>query len=244
MKDLLSSFGKKGKKVLLVGMLAPALAACGHTIDPTRSQIPTYDMPAAVVVQTPPVQLQGRYGIGGVPVAAGPQYVPRGQFAAQPLHSAPNTMVAPGTGYQATPSATMPQTMARSDGSTVIQQSPITVQRPSIVVPQQPVWVGNPPMPIPQPPVVINQPPVVYQQPSVVVRPPQIEFGPPVSTAPVMIPPPVTGMPMQPQSYPQSSQYQQHIPMAMAAPVQPNRMTAPSTVTPTRQGAEDYLPPK
>ena len=208
MKDSLIVFGKQGRKILLVGMLASGLTACGHYADPTMSRMPTYDMPSAVVVQTPPVRLHGGHGGYGMPMASGPHYAPQGQFTAHQV--GPNTMRAPGMGYQASPSHGVPQTMSRADGSTVIQQSPITVQRPSIVVPQQPVWVGNPPMPIPQPPVVIEQPPVVYEQPSVVVRPPQVEFSHPVRTTPLMYPPPVTGMPIQPQRgyYPQPTQMQ------------------------------------
>ncbi len=145
MKDSFAVLGKQGRKVLVVGMLVSGLTACaGHHADPTRTRLPTYDMPAAVVVQTPPVRLNG---VGHTAIAsAGPHYMAGGQFA-RPVGG--NTVAASSTGYTANPHSAVPQTMARADGSTVIQQSPSTVKRPSIVVPQQPVWVGKTTMPIP-----------------------------------------------------------------------------------------------
>ena len=263
MKDLLLTFGKQGRKVLLVGMLTSGLTACGGFIDPTMSHLPTYEMPAAVVIQTPPVGLQGQMrGYGDVQMNAMPHYSPQGQFAQ------PTGGTAPTNGYNAQPSYGTPQTMSRADGSTVIQQAPITLQRPAIVVPQQPIWVGNPPMPIPQPPVVINQPPITYEQPSVVVRPPQIEFGMPVRStfapqAQVMAPPPVTSMPIQPQhqngyqyqQQPPPIQYQQQEPMQyqqqqpmqyqQQQPMQyQQQVLAPPGMAPSQQVREDYLPPK
>ncbi|MBF0453773.1 MAG: hypothetical protein HQL72_03020 [Magnetococcales bacterium] len=263
MKDLLVQLKKQGGKVLLVGILATGLTACGgHTIDPTMSLMPTYEMPAAVVVQSPPVAMQGHNNFGYSPISSGAHYGATQQRKNFSAHS---------NGYQSAPTQSMPRTLSNPDGSTVIQQSPITVQRPSIVVPQQPIWVGNPPMPIPQPPVVINQPPVVYDQPNITVRPPQVELNvhppevefhhPPVRSAPMMMQP----MVMQPmptqmmncvpaqaymqhsncyqQPYQQQYQHQQQPPMTMTAPSQ-QRMMAPSQVVPTQPRREDYLPPK
>jgi hypothetical protein len=254
MKGLVMKIGAHGRKVLLIGLLTSGLAACGgHKIDPTHSRMPTYEMPAAIIMQTPAVRLQG-YGTGGMPVAAVPHYAPARQMqghmqmmpptrTAQPAFGVPNTMVAPNSGYVAAPSSGAPQTMVRSDGATVVQQPPVTVKRPSIVIPQDPIWVGNPPRPIPQPPVVVEQPPIVYDQPSVVVRPPRVEFTPPVR--PVMMPQPVL-MPAPQQSYyPQMSQYQRQTPRAMAAPAQQQRrLMTPAAVMPSQPGPEDYLPPK
>ncbi|MBF0446935.1 MAG: hypothetical protein HQL67_01920 [Magnetococcales bacterium] len=227
MKDLFFKAGKYSKNILMAGFLSLSVTACGHTIDPTLSRLPTYEMPTAVVVQTPPVRLPGQVGVGQIPLAAPPHYATTGQFSAAQAY-----MAMPSSGYQAQPSASMPQTLSRTDGATVIQQAPITLQRPSIVVPQQPIWVGNPPLPIPQPPVVINQPPVVYQQPSVIVRPPQIEFGMPVQAYPMMMAPAVTAVPVQPCPT-----------IHCSAPSQP-RIVAPSVVVPSRVEKEDYLPPK
>ncbi|MBF0357615.1 MAG: hypothetical protein HQL70_03340 [Magnetococcales bacterium] len=249
MKGLVMKIGAHGRKVLLIGLLTSGLAACGgHRIDPTQSRMPTYEMPTAIIMQTPAVRLQG-YGTGGMPMAAVPQphYAPAGHTqmnrTAQPAFGIPNTMVAPNSGYVAAPSSGDPRTMVRSDGATVVQQPPVTVNRPSIVIPQDPIWVGNPPRPIPQPPVVVEQPPIVYDQPSVVVRPPQVEFTPPAR--PVMMPNPVL-MPAPQQSYyPQMSQYQRQTPSAMAAPVkQHRRLMTPAAVMPSQPGPEDYLPPK
>ncbi|MBF0195405.1 MAG: hypothetical protein HQL71_12660 [Magnetococcales bacterium] len=306
MKDLMGKIGTQGSKVLLFGILAVGLTACGHEADTKKSQLPKYEVPSnALVMRAPPPSVYGRYGSGGVPMAVVPSNYPGavsnypsvpGNYAvaqpdystgehkhlksrpgyemAQRSFSGPNTVDASHAGYASTSASHETRAYTRADGSRVIQQAPITVKRPSIVVQQDPIWVGNPPRRVSQPPVVIPQPSLRYDQPSVIVRPPQVEFSAPINRTPMVMPAPMTAMPIsqhrhapapqrsaykhhghhqqgytqhayKQQGYPQASQYQRNIPAGMSSePSQAEPMNAPQEVIPTQPGPEDYLPPK
>ncbi|MBF0145174.1 MAG: hypothetical protein HQL84_03740 [Magnetococcales bacterium] len=164
MKAFLRKLGKHGKRLVLAGVMTPAMTACGHTIDPTMAQLPVYDMPAAVVVKTPPARMNG----GALPQP--------GMVSAAPMPMAPPVMGGPVAGPNMVPVGDGRFAMSQPGGATIIQQSPITVQHPSTIIPQPPVWVGNPPMPIPAPPVIINQPGFSYNQAEIVVHQPRVEL--------------------------------------------------------------------
>ncbi|MBF0438690.1 MAG: hypothetical protein HQL93_06160 [Magnetococcales bacterium] len=157
MKGFLANIGKKSGTLLLIAGVGSLTAACGHTIDPTQTPLTTYEMPAAVVVQTSPALIN---------------------------QNTPWQAPMPGSGvagaYKNYPTGTQGSGSTDANGyptgSTVVRQAPITVERPSIVVNQPPVWVGNPPVAIPQPPVVMHQAPITVEQPSFVIQPPKVGF--------------------------------------------------------------------
>ncbi|MBF0340788.1 MAG: hypothetical protein HQL95_07475, partial [Magnetococcales bacterium] len=174
MKGLLSIVAHKhGKWLLMVG-LAPMVTACAHTIDPTQAPLTTYEMPAAVVVQTTPAML----------IPGSPWQVPA-TGNATPTTYAPYSAGGAGASQPPTVAATT-DANGFPAGATVIRQAPITIERPSIVVNQPPVWVGNPPVAIPQPPVVMHQAPITIEQPAFVVQPPRVGFQVPVPVTPAV----------------------------------------------------------
>ncbi|MBF0414512.1 MAG: hypothetical protein HQL79_01960 [Magnetococcales bacterium] len=222
MKEMLRKMGKRGKCLLLAGVMTPALTACGHVVDPNMAQLPTYDMPAAVVVKTPPARLHG----GAAAVAPG-----------MPAPVAPPVMAGGVMGANLAQLGNGAVTAVRPDGATVIQQTPITVQHPSIALPQPPIWVGNPPMAIPSPPLIINQPAFSYNQAEILVHPPRVEFvetvvlptqiiaaQPVIAAAPPPPPPPPPPAPI-----PEKPKVTPPPPIPKVAPVIPK---------------EDVLPPK
>ncbi len=176
MKGLLINIHKKCGKMLLIVGLAPLATACAHTIDPTQVKMPTYEMPAAVVVQTSPALLNQN--------SPWQQPMPgSGTKSAYATYPTTGNHFNPGeNGSIAGPVGTNPQGFPT--GATVVRQTPITIERPTIVVNQPPIWVGNPPVAIPQPPVVMYQSPITVDQPSFVIHPPQVGFQLP-STAQV-----------------------------------------------------------
>ncbi|MBF0296582.1 MAG: hypothetical protein HQL96_15460 [Magnetococcales bacterium] len=179
MKGFLAEIGKRGGTLLLVMGLAPIQVACAHTIDPTQNYMPTYEMPAAVVVQTTPAPLQlapWQQPVPGAGINANYASYPsvQGAAGAAPAGS-PVVASPPSGGVTASPP---PAGSGYPPGSTVVRQAPITIERPSIVVNQPPLWVGNPPVAVPQPPVVMHQPPVTVEQPSFVIQPPRVGYQP------------------------------------------------------------------
>ncbi|MBF0212710.1 MAG: hypothetical protein HQM00_03990 [Magnetococcales bacterium] len=161
MKGFLARVGKRHGTGMLIAVVAPLAAACGHTIDPTQAPMTTYEMPAAVVVHTAPAMIN----------PATPWQTP------MPGNSAAYA-TAPATSGASPSQAVPPATDANGypTGSTVVRQAPITIERPAIVVNQPPIWVGNPPVAIPQPPVVMHQAPITVEQPSFVIQPPRVGF--------------------------------------------------------------------
>ncbi|MEO5347193.1 MAG: hypothetical protein H7834_12560 [Magnetococcus sp. YQC-9] len=167
MKGLLAPLANHGGKWLFIVAAAPLAAACGHTIDPTQAPLTTYEMPAAVVVHTPPVMLNpgSPWQVPMPANAVGTTYASQPNGGAVPVAPAAPVTSAPATDANGHPL-----------GSTVVRQAPITIERPSIVVNQPPVWVGNPPVAIPQPPVIMHQAPITIEQPSFVIQPPRVGF--------------------------------------------------------------------
>lgn len=158
MKVSEGKFFKGGRRFLPLAALASVIASCGHWAPVGAPAMPVYQMPAATVVQTPPVMLSS---------ASNPMTVSR---------VTPSMGQVSGQGPDPSAMAAMPSGSPYPVGATVIRQAPITVHRPAIMINQPPVWVGSPPVPIGQPPVLVRQPPIVYHQPGIVLHPPKVEF--------------------------------------------------------------------
>ncbi|MEO5332426.1 MAG: hypothetical protein H7839_10415 [Magnetococcus sp. YQC-5] len=160
MKGFFANIGKNSGKLLFIVGLGPLAAACGHFIDPTQAPLQTYEMPAAVVVQTAPAFVN--------------QNQPWQPPGVQGHAASSNRTLATSRN---TPQDT--EISSNPNGSTVVRQAPITIERPSIVVNQPPIWVGNPPVAIPQPPVVMHQAPITVEQPPFVIHPPKVGYQQP-----------------------------------------------------------------
>ncbi len=211
---------ESGYRFLLFSALMSVTASCNHAI-PHGVGMPTYRMPAAVVVQTPPVTLPST-----VRVPTTVAHVPHQQVAA----SAP-PVVSGGEAPVVTAVSMTPP------GSTVIRQAPITVHRPAVMVNQPPVWVGSPPVPIGSPPMLVRQPPITYHQPGIVLHPPKVEFQNPTFVPPTYgyNPPPQAQLaPPAPSVVP---------PAVSVDPAEPDVTHYPVPVTPTLEPSRD-LPPK
>ncbi|MBF0191558.1 MAG: hypothetical protein HQL99_10545 [Magnetococcales bacterium] len=244
MKGLLAKVGKHGGKLMLIAGVAPLVAACGHTIDPTQAAMTTYEMPAAIVVQTSPATLNPTTSWQPTPGSA-----TANAYASYPVSSPSVPVISTPAPVQLPTPTQTPGTDAQGHpaGATVVRQSPITIERPSIVVNQPPVWVGNPPVAIPQPPVVMQQAPITVEQPSFVVYPPKVGFqiaqpGTPtvVDTKPAPEPkaaPPSPAPTVQEQKPAQ--------PATAQKPVKPQKKPKPAPKPPRKsQAPSKDLPPK